>query len=161
MALLQRNNAFSRERKANNFFSLIEHDDNARCKGNDAADADEMFAYCVRSPGRVPSIASQQALMQFGSEHLQFDRNGSANIYPGSRQACRPATLTMRPESPYNLPGHFTRTRMPSANDEPQLELPLPLPARQSSRLAPALLLRVAGRSRGDRRHSAPGSSRR
>ena len=30
---------------------------------------------------------------------------------------------------------------MPSANDEPQLELPLPLPARQPSRLAPALLL--------------------
>ena len=30
---------------------------------------------------------------------------------------------------------------MPSANDEPQLELPLPLPARQASRLAPALLL--------------------
>jgi hypothetical protein len=32
-------------------------------------------------------------------------------------------------------------TRMLSDNDEPQLELPLPLPARQSSRLAPALLL--------------------
>src|SRR5204863_9693327 len=31
--------------------------------------------------------------------------------------------------------------RMPSADGEPQLELPLPLPARQSSRLAPALLL--------------------
>ena len=30
---------------------------------------------------------------------------------------------------------------MPSANDEPQLELPFPLPARQPSRLAPALLL--------------------
>jgi hypothetical protein len=30
---------------------------------------------------------------------------------------------------------------MPSADDEPQLELPLPLPARQSSRLAPVLLL--------------------
>ncbi|MCK1515901.1 hypothetical protein IVB22_25745 [Bradyrhizobium sp. 190] len=30
---------------------------------------------------------------------------------------------------------------MPSSNDEPQLELPLPLPARQPSRLAPALLL--------------------
>jgi hypothetical protein len=30
---------------------------------------------------------------------------------------------------------------MPSANDEPQLELPLPLPARQTSLLAPALLL--------------------
>ncbi|WOH54136.1 hypothetical protein [Bradyrhizobium sp. sBnM-33] len=30
---------------------------------------------------------------------------------------------------------------MPSTNDEPQLELPLPLPARQSSRLTPALLL--------------------
>ena len=30
---------------------------------------------------------------------------------------------------------------MPSADDEPQLELPLPLPARQSTRLAPALLL--------------------
>ena len=30
---------------------------------------------------------------------------------------------------------------MPSANDEPQLELPVPLPARQSSRLAQALLL--------------------
>jgi hypothetical protein len=30
---------------------------------------------------------------------------------------------------------------MLSANDEPQLELPLPLPARQASRLAPALLL--------------------
>ena len=73
MALLQRNNAFSRERKANNFFSLIERDDNARCKGNGAAGAGDMFAYCVRSPGRVPSIASQQALMQFGSEHLQFD----------------------------------------------------------------------------------------
>jgi len=30
---------------------------------------------------------------------------------------------------------------MPNTNDEPQLELPLPLPARQPSRLAPALLL--------------------
>lgn len=30
---------------------------------------------------------------------------------------------------------------MHSVNDEPQLELPLPLPARQPSRLAPALLL--------------------
>jgi hypothetical protein len=30
---------------------------------------------------------------------------------------------------------------MPSANDEPQLELSLPLPARQPSRLAPVLLL--------------------
>jgi hypothetical protein len=30
---------------------------------------------------------------------------------------------------------------MPSDNDDPQLELPLPLPARQPSRLAPALLL--------------------
>lgn len=30
---------------------------------------------------------------------------------------------------------------MPSTNDGPQLELPLPLPARQPSRLAPALLL--------------------
>ena len=64
---------FLAREKANNIFSLIERDDNARCKGNGAAGAGDMFAYCVRSPGRVPSIASQEALMQFGSEHLQFD----------------------------------------------------------------------------------------
>jgi hypothetical protein len=73
MALLQRKQCFLAREKANNIFSLIERDDNARCKGNGAAGAGDMFAYCVRSPGRVPSIASQQALMQFGSEHLQFD----------------------------------------------------------------------------------------
>ena len=43
----------------------------------------------------------------------------------------------MRLESPYNLPGRFTGTRMPSANDEPQLELPLP---------------RLPGNHRGSRR---------
>jgi hypothetical protein len=34
-----------------------------------------------------PSIASQQALIQLGSEHFQFDRIDSANIYPASRRA--------------------------------------------------------------------------
>jgi hypothetical protein len=56
-------------------------------KGNVFANASEMFAPCVHSPREVPPIASQQALIQFGSEHLQFDRTGSANIYPAPHRA--------------------------------------------------------------------------
>jgi hypothetical protein len=66
---------------------LVERDDNARCKGNVFANASETFALCVHSPTKVRSIASQQALIQFGSEHLQFDWIGSANIYPASHRA--------------------------------------------------------------------------
>jgi len=38
---------FLAREQANNFWSLIERDDNAKCKGNGAADAGEMFAPCV------------------------------------------------------------------------------------------------------------------
>jgi hypothetical protein len=51
------------------------------------------------------------------------------------------AKLILRWESPCNLSGNFRGTCMPSENDEPQLELPLALPARQVSPLVPAMLL--------------------
>jgi hypothetical protein len=47
----------------------------------------------------------------------------------------------LRWESPCNLSGQFLGIRMLSENDEPQLELPLALPARQASSLVPAILL--------------------
>lgn len=46
----------------------------------------------------------------------------------------------MRWESSRNLSGYFPES-VPFTNDEPQLELPLALPARQVSRTTPALLL--------------------
>ena len=53
----------------------------------------------------------------------------------------RLAKLTGRFHAPCNLSGHFSGASMTSADDEPELAPPLPLAARQASRLASILLL--------------------
>jgi hypothetical protein len=90
----------------------------------------------------VRSIASQQAPIQFGNEHLQFDRTGSANIYPAPHRVTPTVHTKNVPEIQIQPPRAFFRgpARLPQTTDRNSNFRCRSLPGSRRG-LAPTLLL--------------------